>query len=129
MDTKANFNFSNIIATLSLISISSLKKIAGKCPDTYSNLISTPLYAQSYLALMSQSLCATTGPLQDNSPLFHYVIGISGIFPYNRNVTLQTLELFATYAWLYNAATSPALRLRSAGSLAIMLVLIIIWSL
>ena len=43
VDTKADFNLNNIIATLSLISISSVKKIAGKCPDTYSNLISTPL--------------------------------------------------------------------------------------
>ena len=36
----------------------------------------------------------------------HYVIGISGILPYNRNVTLQTLELFSVYARLYNAAAS-----------------------
>ena len=49
---------------------------------------------------------------------FHYVIGISGILPYNRNVTLQTLELFSAYARLYNAAASPTSRLRSAGSLA-----------
>ena len=42
-DTKTDFNFNNIIATLSLISISSIKQFAGKCPDTYSNLISTPL--------------------------------------------------------------------------------------
>ena len=27
------------------------------------------------------------GPLEDNLSLFHYVIGISGIVPYNRNVT------------------------------------------
>ena len=49
----------------------------------------------------------------------HYVIGISGILPYNRNVTLKTLEPFSAYARLYNAAASPASRLRSAGSLAI----------
>ena len=73
--------------------------------------------AQSYAALTSQSLRATIGPLQDNWPL-HYVIGISGILPYNRNVTLQTLELFSVYARLYNAAASPTSRLRSAGSLA-----------
>ena len=42
--------------------------------------------AQSYPALTSQSLRATIGPLQDNVPLFHYVIGISGILPYNRNM-------------------------------------------
>ena len=70
---------------------------------------------QSYPGLTSQSLRATIGPLQDNWPLFHYVIGISGILPYNRNVTLQTLELFSAYARLYNAAASPALRLRLAG--------------
>ena len=50
--------------------------------------------------------------------LFHYVIGILGILPYNRNVTLQAFELFSAYARLYNAAASPASRLRSAGSLA-----------
>ena len=43
MDTKTDFNLNNIIATLSSISISSVKKFAGKCPETYSNLISTPL--------------------------------------------------------------------------------------
>ena len=75
--------------------------------------------AQSYRAFTSQSLRATIGPLQDNWPQFHYVIGISGILPNNRNVTLQTLGLFSVYARLYNAAASPALRLRSAGSLAI----------
>ena len=42
-----------------------------------------------------------------------------GILPYNRNVTLQTFEFFSAYARLYNAAASPASRLRSAGSLAI----------
>ena len=59
--------------------------------------------------------------------LFHYVIGISGILPHNRNVTLQTFlsitrDFFCldnTLARLYNAAASPASRLRSAGSLAI----------
>ena len=73
----------------------------------------------SYAALTSQSLRATSGPLQDNWSLFHYVIGILGILPYNRNVTLQAFELFSAYARLYNAAASPASRLRSAGSLAI----------
>ena len=36
-----------------------------------------------------------------------------------RNLTLQTLELFSAYARLYNAAASPASRLRSSVSLAI----------
>ena len=44
--------------------------------------------AQSYPALTSQSLRVIIGPLQDNWPLFHYVIRISGILPYNRNVGL-----------------------------------------
>ena len=126
VDTKADFNLNNIIPTPSLISISSVKRFASKCPDTYSNLISTLLDgcqslgidAQSYPALTSQSLRATTGPLQDNWPLCHYVIGILGILPYNRNVTLQAFELFSAYARLYNAAASPASRLRSVGSLA-----------
>ena len=44
VDTNtSDFNLNNIIATRSLISISSVKQVAGKCPDTYSNLISTPL--------------------------------------------------------------------------------------
>ena len=46
---------------------------------------------------------------------FYYIIGISGILPCNRNVTLQALELFSAYARLYNAAASPASRLRSAA--------------
>ena len=46
------------------------------------------------------------------SARYHWcVIGISGILPYNRNVTLQTLELFSAYARLSNAAASPAERL------------------
>ena len=82
---------------------------------------------QNHAALTLQSLRAMIGPLQANWPLFHYVIGISGILPYNRNVTLQTFllitrdfyRLHSTFARLYNAAASPASRLRSAGSLAI----------
>ena len=77
---------------------------------------------QSYAALMSQSLGTTIVPLQDNNnywSLFHYAIGISGISPYNRNVTLQTLKLFSAYAQFYNAVASPVSCLRSAGSLAI----------
>ena len=69
--------------------------------------------------MTSQSLCATIGPLQDNWSLFHYVIRISGMLPYNRNITLQTLELFSAFARLYNAAALPASRLRLAGSLAV----------
>ena len=122
MDTKTDFNFNNIIATLSLISISSVKQFAGKCPDKLKLDLNSAWWMPklvSYAALTSQSLHATIGPLQDNWSLFHYFIGILGILPYNRNVTLQTFELFSVYARLYNAAASPASRLRSAGSLAI----------
>ena len=38
VDTKTEFILNNIIATLSLISISSVKKFAGKCPQTWSQL-------------------------------------------------------------------------------------------
>ena len=49
------------------------------------------------------------------------------MLPYNKNVTLQTFlsitrdfyRLDSTFAQLYNAAASPASRLRTAGSLAI----------
>ena len=61
VDTKTDFNLNNNIATLSLISISSVKQFAGKCPDTYSNLISTPLdECQSWWATWSwrHNLCA-----------------------------------------------------------------------
>ena len=100
VDTKTDFNLNNIIATLSLISISSVKQFAGKCPDRYSNLIA------ALLAGELRGLDVT---------IFHS--GILGILPYNRNVTLQTFELFSAYARLYNAAASPASRLRSAGLL------------
>ena len=51
-----------------------------------------------------------------------------------RNVTLQTrlsitrdfFHQHSTFARLYNAAASPASRLRSAGSLAIIIIIIII---
>ena len=81
MDTKTDFNLKNIVATLSIITISSVKNIRRQMS---SNLISAPLNewlvsidTQSYAALTSQSLCATIGPLQANRPLFHYVTGIS----------------------------------------------------
>ena len=82
VDTKSDFNLNNIIATLSLISISSVKKI---CRQISWHVLKLDL----------------------NSA------------PYNRNVTLQTLQLFSAYAQLYNAAPSPASRLRSAVSLAL----------
>ena len=129
VDTKTDLNLNDIIATLSLISIFSVKnslanvlKLDLNSTRWMPKLVS--IDAQSYAALTSQSLRATIGPLQDNWPIFHHVIGISGMLPYNRNFTLQTLELFSactlsTFARLYNAVASPASRLRSAGSLAI----------
>ena len=84
---------------------------------------------QRYAALTLQSLRVTTGPLQASTTSLEsqesYLT--AGMLPYNRNVTLQTFlsstrdfyRLHSTFARLYNAAASPASRLRSAGSLAI----------
>ena len=103
VDTKTDFNLINIIATLSLIQYFFGNKIRRQiswhvlkldlnAARWMPKLVSVD--AQSHPALTSQSWRTTIGPLQDNWPLFHHVIGISGILPYNRNVTLQTLELF-----------------------------------
>ena len=65
------------------------------------------------MALTSQSLQAPIGPLQFS--LRHWNL---------RNLTLHSgitrdfVRLHSTFARLYNAAASPASRLRSAGSLA-----------
>ena len=128
VDTKADFNLNNIIATLSLISISSVKKIAGKCPDTYSNLISTPLDGcQSWWVSTlratrpwRRNLCAL--PLvrcKTIDPLFHYVIGISGILPYKGMLPYKHSSFFPPTHGSIMLPPSPASRLRSAGSLAI----------
>ena len=91
---KTDFNLNNIIATLSLISISSVKKNspANVLKRTQTDLNSARwmpksvrIDAPSYAALTSQSLLSTIGLLQDNWPLFHYVIGISGILPYKHS--------------------------------------------
>ena len=86
---------------------------------------------QRYAALTLQSLRVMFGPLQASTTSLEsqesYLT--AGMLPYNRNVTLQTFlsstrdfyRLHSTFARLYNAAASPASRLRSAGSLAIML--------
>jgi len=58
---------------------------------------------------------------------FRYVIGMWGILPYTQESYLTNMpldqsrffRLHSTFARLYNAAASPASRLRSAGSLAI----------
>ena len=118
VDTKADLKLNNIIVTPS------------------SNLILTPLDEwwvsiddQRYAALTLQSLRVTIGPLQASTTSLEsqesYLT--AGMLPYNRNVTLQTFlsstrdfyRLHSTFARLYNAAASPASRLRSAGSLAI----------
>ena len=82
-----------------------------------------------YAALTLQSLRVTIGPLQASTTSLEsresYLT--ARMLPYNRNVTLQTFlsstrdfyRLHSTFARLYNAAASPASRLRSAGSLAI----------
>ena len=84
---------------------------------------------QRYAALTLQSLRVMIGPLQASTTSLEsqesYLT--AGMLPYNRNVTLQTFlsstrdfyRLHSTFARLYNAAASPASRLRSAGSLAI----------
>ena len=84
---------------------------------------------QRYAALTLQSLRVTIGSLQASTTSLEsresYLT--AGMLPYNRNVTLQTFlsstrdfyRLHSTFARLYNAAASPASRLRSAGSLAI----------
>ena len=76
------------------------------------------------------NLCALRLVRCKTIDLFYCIIGISEILPCNRNLicnrnlTLQTREFFrlhSTFARLYNAATSPASRLCSAGSLAIII--------
>ena len=92
---------------------------------------------QRYAALTLQSLCVTIDPLQASTTSLEsresYLT--VGMLPYNRNVTLQTFlsstrdfnRLHSTFARLYNAAASPASRLRSAGSLAINLQTVSFW--
>ena len=115
VDTKADLKLNNIIATPS------------------SNLILTPLdECQSWWALTIRdmrpwryNLCALW-LVRCKLPLRHWNL---------RNLTLQQeclpyktflsstrdfYRLHSTFARLYNAAASPASRLRSAGSLAIM---------
>ena len=57
----------------------------------------------NHAGLMSQSLRAAFGQLQDNRPLFQYVIGISGILPYQH--VSRALKFFfppAEYSLLTN---------------------------
>ena len=79
--------------------------------------------AQSYAALTSQSLRATIGPLQvfsTTSLKSQESYLTTGMLPYKfLSITRDFFRLHNTLARLYNAAASPASRLRSAGSLAI----------
>ena len=126
MDTKTESNLNNIITTLSLISISSVKKFAGKCPQTWSQLLLmnsslrcsrmchkipvlyrrfclsatqtrwmpklVSIDTQSYAALTSQYLRSTIG--RKTIDLFS-TTSLECQESYNRNVTLQALELFS----------------------------------
>ena len=55
------------------------------------------------------NLCALRLVERQLTSFPHYVIGISGMLPYKHS------RFFLQYARLYNAAASPASRLRSAG--------------
>ena len=105
------------------------KKFAGKCPDTYS----TWSQLRSMDAKARVSTLRATRPWRRNLCALPLVrcktidpVSTTSSEPYNRNVTLQTLELFFEYVRLYNAAASPASRLRSAGSLAIVVFYLLI---
>ena len=104
VDTKTDFNLNNIIATLSLISISSVKKkFAGKCPDKYSNLIDlnsarwmpklVNIHSQSYPALTSESLRATISPanatIKDRMAIMLFKLTLPLRHRNLRNLTLQ----------------------------------------
>ena len=81
MDTKTEFNLNNIIALLPLTFISSVKKFAGKCPQTWS---CPKLLGIDTLCGLDVTISAprelTSFPLRHWNP---------------RNVTLQALELFS----------------------------------
>ena len=125
MDTKTEFNLNNIRATLSLISISSVKKLAGKCPQTWSQLRSMNAKAGEHC---HSELCGLDVTISALRLVRWKTIDLFALRHWNlRNLTLQqecyltsTRAFFRTFARLYNAAASPASRLRSAGSLATM---------
>ena len=144
MDTKTDCNLNNIIATLSLIPISSVKKNspANVLKFDFNSARWMPklvsIDAQSYAALQPE--CYLTASLRKQPSFFAPRSsgetprgpgakndGCFRRLPHSRNVTLQTslstardfFRLHSTFARLYNAAASPAARLRLAGSLAI----------
>ena len=124
MDTKTDFNLNNIIATLFFNFYFFSKKNSPanvvKCTQTWSQLCSMNAKVSAYRhselrgLYVTISVCYHWSVARQLTP-FHYVIGISRILPYNRNGTLQTLELFSAFARLYNAAASPASCLCLAG--------------
>ena len=100
----------NIIATLSLISISSVKKFASKCPQTWSQLrlMNAKAGEPRHLELcgLDVTICArydwSVARQLTSFPLRHWNL---------RNLTLQqecyltsTRAFFRTFAQLYNAA-------------------------
>ena len=88
VNTKTEFNLNNIIATPSLISISSVKKFAGKCPQTWSQLRSMNAKAGKHRHSELYGLDVTISACYDSSvprqltsfPLRHWNL---------RNLTLQ----------------------------------------
>ena len=93
MDRKTDFNLNNIIATLSLISISSVKKFAGKCPDTYSNLIqswwaSMPRVTRPWrhnLCTLPLVRCKTIDPSSTTSSESQESYLTTGMLPYKHS--------------------------------------------
>ena len=94
VDTKTDFNLNNIIATLSLISISSVKiRLAGKCPQTSSQLRSMNAgeHRRSEICGLDVTISARYDwSVASQSISFHYVIGVSGILPYKQECYLMT---------------------------------------
>ena len=137
MDTKTDFNLNNIIATLSLISISSVKNSPANVltrTQNWSQLRSMNAKAGKYRRSELRGLDVTI------AVRYHWSVARQLIpFPLRHqnlsNLTLQqecyltNTWAFSAYALLYIAAASPASHLRSAGSLAIksMIKLIFNW--
>ena len=72
---------------------------------------------QNHAGVTLQSLRAAVGPLQDNRPLLHYVIGISGMLPYIH--VSRSLEIFPSYTILsHGSITLPPRQSRVFARLA-----------
>ena len=115
---NTEFNLNNIIATLSLISISSVKKFAGKCPQTWSQLRSMNAKGEHWhselggldvtiSARYDWSVAIDLFPTPSLESQESYLT--TGMFPYKHS------RFFPQYARLYKADASPVSRLRSAG--------------